>query len=140
MRKRVSEKEKYELVERYYKGESATDLCIQTGIARSTFYTWTKLFNTTISKAGYVVNANEFVKLKQHISKQDQIIEVMKRVNCSATAPLHDRLKELVPLRGQYSDRILCEALSVASLVLQHAGRIVKVDKYVHLVEIDNFF
>lgn len=37
---RISAEEKYLLVTRYQDGESVAEICTDTGVARSTFYTW----------------------------------------------------------------------------------------------------
>jgi putative transposase len=77
---RLSEEEKYQLVERYQNGESVSAICFQTGISKSTFYTWLRPYKSTYSNAGYTVSANEFIKMKQHIVKLEQKIEVLQEV------------------------------------------------------------
>lgn len=42
--------QKRELVLRYQNGESVSDICTQTGIARSTFYSWLKPYQPTITE------------------------------------------------------------------------------------------
>lgn len=42
-----------------------------------------------------------------------QICEVLKTVNCTVSSPLKEKLYELEKLHGQYSVRVLCEALEV---------------------------
>lgn len=46
--------QKRELVLRYQNGESVSDICTQTGIARSTLYSRLKPYQTTITEAGMV--------------------------------------------------------------------------------------
>lgn len=110
---RIDTEQKQELVSRYYSGESATDICTQAGIARSTFYTWLKPYQTTVTDAGYIVNAAEFVKLKKKVEKLEQKVEVLQTVNCTVASPLKKKLYELEVLHGQYSIHVLCEALKV---------------------------
>ncbi len=43
--------QKQALVLRYQNGESVSDICTQTGIARSTLYSWLKPYQTTITEA-----------------------------------------------------------------------------------------
>ena len=62
---RYDDKLKERLVEQYYDGASASDICFQNDIPRSTFYTWLKPYKTTHTKSGYEVSSNEFIKLKQ---------------------------------------------------------------------------
>lgn len=107
--KRSSE-EKAQLVVRYYNGESVSSICTQEGISRSTFYTWLQPYQTNATKSGGSISAAEFVKMKQ---KLEQKIAILQTVNCTASAPLQQRLRELERLHGQYSVHVLCEALQV---------------------------
>lgn len=110
---KLSNEEKYQLVQRYHNSESATDICMEAGIAKSTLYSWIKPYKVTFTDAGYAVSANEFIKMKQHITKLEQKLEVLQKVNCTVSAPLKERLHELALLHGQYSVHVLCEALDV---------------------------
>jgi len=114
MSKRLSHTAKQQLVARYHNGETASDICAQSGIARSTFYTWLKPFKTTTTNSGHIVSPSEFIRMKQHLSKLEQIIEVLKKVACTSSAPLPEKLNELALLHGQYSVHVLCEALDVS--------------------------
>lgn len=105
--------QKQALVTRYHNGESATEICTEAGIPRSTFYTWLKPYQTTVTSAGHVVNAAEFVKMKKKLEKLEQKLEVLQKVNCMVLSPLQKKLYELEALQGQYSIHILCEALKV---------------------------
>jgi len=105
---------KKELVERYYNGGSVADICFENNIPRSTFYTWLKSYKTSYTKSGYEVSANEFLKMKQQIQKQQQIIEVLKSVDCTMTVTLKEKLYALEKLYEQYSVYILCEALEIS--------------------------
>ena len=105
---------KEKLVERYYNGESATNICFENNIPKSTFYTWLKPYKTNCTKTGYEVSANEFIKMKQQLKKQKQIIEVLKSVDCTMNATLKEKLYALEKLYGQYSVHVLCEALEVS--------------------------
>lgn len=110
---KLSNEEKYQLVQRYHNGESAADICMGASIARSTFYAWIKPYKVTYTDAGYAVNANEFIKMKQHLTKLEQKLEVLQKVNCTVSSPLKVRLHELALLHGQYSVYVLCESLNV---------------------------
>ena len=105
--------QKQELVLRYQNGESVSDICTQTGIARSTLYSWLKPYQTTITEAGTVVTPQEFSALKKRVEKLEGIIQVLKSVDCTVSAPLQDKLKALETLYGQFSVHTLCDALEV---------------------------
>lgn len=111
---RLNAEEKQALVSRYHAGESAAEICADTGIARSTFYTWIKPYTTTTTDSGHVVSQQEFIKMKQRIQKLEQKVEILQKVGCTASAPLQEKLQELSKLYGQYSVHVLCEALCVS--------------------------
>lgn len=111
---RLSTEEKQSLVARYHTGESVTEICADTGVARSTFYTWIKPYTTTTTDSGCVVSQQEFIKMKQRIQKLEQKVEILQKAGCTASAPLQEKLQELSKLYGQYSVHALCEALCVS--------------------------
>lgn len=47
---------KQSLVARYRAGESVTKICADSGVARSTFYTWIKPYTVTITDSGHAVS------------------------------------------------------------------------------------
>lgn len=112
--KKFSKEEKCQLVERYHNGDSIPNICMESGVARSTFYTWLTLYKTTYTNAGYVVSAAEFIKTKQRLVKLEQKIEVLQKVACTVSSPIKEKLQELSLLHGQYSVHVLCEALEVS--------------------------
>ena len=105
--------QKRELVLRYQNGESIADICTQTGIARSTLYSWLKSYQTIITDAGTVITPKEFLALKKRVKKLEGIIQVLKSVDCTVSSPLQDKLKALEVLYGQFSVHTLCDALEV---------------------------
>lgn len=111
---RWSTEEKQSMVARYRAGESVAEICADTGVARSTFYTWIKPYTTTTTDSGHVVSQQEFIKMKQRIQKLEQKVEILQKVGCTASAPLQEKLQELTKLYGQYSVHALCEALCVS--------------------------
>lgn len=52
--------------------------------------------------------------MKQKLQKLEQKLEILQKVNCTASAPLQEKLQELAKLYGQYSVHALCEALCVS--------------------------
>ena len=108
----ISTEEKRSLVARYQAGESVADICADTGVPRSTFYTWIKPY--TVTDSGYTVSQQAFIKMKQKLQKLEQKIEILQKVNCTVSAPLQEKLQELSKLHGQYSVHALCEALRVS--------------------------
>lgn len=111
---RMSAEEKKMLIARYQAGESVAEICAETGVARSTFYTWIKPFAATKTDSGYEVSQNEFIKMKHRIQKLEQKVEILQKVGCTTSSPLQIKLQELAKLYGQYSVHALCEALCVS--------------------------
>lgn len=114
MRTMYTKEQKHELVKRYYDGESASDICLQTGIPRSTFYTWIKPYKIMGIASGYEVSAVDYARQKKHIHKLENMIKVLQTVNCTVASPLKVKLKELTKLYGKYSVHVLCDSLDVA--------------------------
>jgi putative transposase len=90
-----SDEQKQELVACYYNGKSASDICLQYGVPRSTFYTWLKPYKTEVTPSGHIVSANKFIEMKQRLEKLEQKIEVLQKVDCTVSSPLQDKLREL---------------------------------------------
>ena len=111
---RISIEEKQTLVARYRAGESVAEICADSGVARSTFYTWIKPYTVTLTDSGHAVSQQAFIKMKQKLQKLEQMIEILQKVNCTVSAPLQEKLQELARLHGQYSVHALCEALCVS--------------------------
>jgi len=99
---RTSAEEKQLLVARYMDGESVAEICADAGVARSTFYSWIKPFAVIKTDSGCAVSQQEFIKMKQKIQKLEQKVEILQKVNCTASSPLQEKLEELVKLYGQY--------------------------------------
>ena len=111
---RISIEEKQTLVARYRAGESVAEICADSGVARSTFYTWIKPYTVTMTDSGHAVSQQAFIKTKQKLQKLEQKIEILQRVNCTVSAPLQEKLQELAKLHGQFSVHAFCEALCVS--------------------------
>ena len=100
---RLSAEEKGALVARYHAGEAVAEICADTGIARSTLYTWIKPYTTTTTDSDHVVSQQEFIKLKQKNQKLEQKLEILQKVGCTVSSPLQEKRQELAKLYDQYS-------------------------------------
>ena len=65
---RISIEEKHSLVARYQAGESVSDICADSGVPKSTFYTWIKPYTVTMTDSGHAVSQQAFIKMKQKLS------------------------------------------------------------------------
>ncbi len=114
MRKsRFVESRKITAVADYYKGVPVVQIAAKLGISRSTIYVWIRnqkaegLIKT-------VPTQKEVMNLKQKLAKLLGIVSVLKAVDCTANAPLHERLLAAESLYGKYSVYVLCDALNIA--------------------------
>ncbi len=107
-----TESEKESIIARYHAGETVSAISSDTGIPRSTIYDWLKdeKSKDTVKKT---VSINGYRLIENKVSRLQGIIEILKRVECSAKDPLDVRLSALEALQSQYSVRMLCEALDV---------------------------
>ena len=89
----ISTEEKRSLVTRYQAGESVAEICADTGVSRSTFYTWIKPYTVTMTDSGHAVSQQAFIKMKQKLQKLEKKIEILQKVNCTVSAPLQEKLQ-----------------------------------------------
>jgi len=127
---RFTTKEKKEIVAQYWEGTSVTSLCAQYDVPRSTLYSWLKPYkklDTSDSTTPPHITQKEYADLKRHADKQDKILEVIRISGCSPSALLEERLAVFKSLQGQFSARVLCEALNISRGT--YHNRIIKQEK-----------
>ena len=116
MNYKYSEIDKENLIKRYLSGESAATIVEENGVPRSTFYSWVKKYSEKQNvKNKKVVSPSDFRLLLRNNERLNGIIKILQTATCTATAPLSEKLNalELLYGGGQYSVRVLCEALMV---------------------------
>lgn len=113
MNTKFTQQEKQTLINRYLSGESVKFITTDTGIARSTLYSWIKAYKENLSK-DTKITLREFSESKRKVERLNRIITILQSVNCSANSPLQERLKVIEELSSEYNVNTLCEALKVA--------------------------
>ena len=108
------QKEKVAVVNRYLNGETISSIARETGISRSTIYTWIKERNKAFNK-GKAPNFRHLHDLEQKVERQQLIIEILQRSPCSPNAPLAQRYEVIKNLCDEYNVHTLCEALKVST-------------------------
>lgn len=109
-----NEEEKRALVNLYYNGKTAAEICQEHQIPRSTFYSWIQAFRTVgFKNSARIVTLKDFDSLLRRCEKQERIIAVLKSIPAIANATTQEKLAALEPLYGQFSVHILCKALDV---------------------------
>lgn len=106
--------EKQQLVSRYLNGKSVASICADAGIAKSTLYSWIKQYQPTKTRSGRVITPKDYDSLLRRCEKQEQLISVLKTVDCLPSAPLQEKLLALERLYGQFSVHVLCDAMDVS--------------------------
>ena len=113
MKKAYSAAEKETVVNRYIGGESVMAIHKDTGISRQTIYRWIENAQQRMyNKKG--INLRDVHFLKQSHARQQIIIDILRRSPCSPSAPLSERYVAITSLSAEYSESVLCDALSVA--------------------------
>ena len=106
------------IVAQHKNGVSVKQLSTEYGICARTIYRWANIYGgnqaAEISNDPQQYSAKEYHTHVRHIAKLENIISVLKTVNCTVHAPLKERLLELEQLYGQYDVHTLCEALEVS--------------------------
>lgn len=74
MKTNYTEERKHELVKRYYDGESASVICLHSGVPRSTFYTWVKAYKVVGTVLDFEVSAVNYSRQKQRLDKLENMI------------------------------------------------------------------
>lgn len=104
---------KTQLVTRFLDGESMSALSSETGIPKSTLYSWVQLHIPTKSHLDRSPTIHQYNTLKSHAKKLENMIEVLQKVGCCVSSPLKEKLNAMEALHGEYSVRALCDALKV---------------------------
>lgn len=95
--KNYSESEKSAAVNRFLvNSESVADIAADTGISRSTLYAWIKSAQTDPDMLEFTLK--NFRMLEAKAKRLEGIIEILQIVNCTANAPLNERLQALSSL------------------------------------------
>ena len=110
---KYSNEEKLSIITRYQQGESAIALSNELAIPRSTLYRWFNSFPADSSGNPLKFSYQEYALLQRKVEKLQNIITILKSVDCLVSAPLKERLHALEPFYGKYKVHTICEALEV---------------------------
>ena len=89
---KFTDAQKKVIVARREKGESVRSLCSVFNIPRSTLYRWCKSHKTNTIANGIPFTAREINQMQNRIVKLNNIIAILKTVNCTVSAPLRECL------------------------------------------------
>ncbi len=111
---KFSATEKQAFIARYLNGESVNSISADSGISRSTLYSWITASKDSVLGAKKHITIQHYNALLQHTRKMEQMIAVLQVAPCAATAPLKERLIAIEGMDDSISVHVRCEALNVS--------------------------
>lgn len=109
-----TDKEKVAIVALYKQGISTQSLGLEHNVSARTIYRWAKTHYDISPDEKRTLSAKEYDMLLHRVAKLENIITILKKVNCTVHDPLKEKLDELERLYGQYDVHTLCDALDVS--------------------------
>lgn len=85
---KFTDEQKKSIVARREKGESICALCSEYSVPCSTLYRWCKIYKAHIISDDIRFTVREVLQMQNRITKLNKIIEILKSVNCTVSAPL----------------------------------------------------
>lgn len=104
--------EKFSIIKRYKQGETVAEISKESGVARATIYRWIK-DSSSVASCEKLYSPRDIYQLERRLKKVENIVHILKTVDCSVSSPLKDRLAALEKLYEQYDVHTICEALDV---------------------------
>lgn len=111
MNKRIDEKQKRKVVERYLCGESVVSICKDIGYPRSTVYVWIGKYKSGLQN--HQINLKDYKILKIMYERQKLVVHILQNAHCRANDSLHERLQAIKDLSSKYTVYTLCDAFNV---------------------------
>ena len=90
MRKHYSDETKNQTVQDFINGKSVSKIHTETGISRSTIYSWIESQKETFTKAEKI-NLRDYRELVAKCERQQKIIQILKESPCTVSSPLRER-------------------------------------------------
>ena len=113
MKKYYSDETKNQTVQEFINGKSVSKIHAETGISRSTIYSWIESQKETFTKAEKI-NLRDYRELVAKCERQQKIIQILKESPCTVSSPLRERYNVIKAFKDTYSETLLCDALNVS--------------------------
>ena len=85
--------EKQAVIDRVISGEPSVRILADTGIPKSTFYSWLRIYREEQNAANRrTVDIRNFHLLENKVARLESIVEILKSATCTPKAPLRQRL------------------------------------------------
>ncbi len=116
MKTTYTPEQKQSIIDRYITGrESYLKIYADTGISKSTFYTWIKQYKIeqeeTKKKS---VNYRNFVLLENKVKRLENMVAILKDVGRIDDIPLKRKLYLAESFSGEYSVHLICDTLNIS--------------------------
>lgn len=116
----LTPEQKKALVDGFKASKNKAAFAMEHNIPRSTLYSWCKIDDFIQDYQHKTINMKMYFEVLRTRDKLQQMIEVLHKVHCTASSPLHVKMSEMEGLIGQYSINVLCEALCVNKTTFHH--------------------
>ena len=115
MKKTYTSEQKQAIIERYISGgETYLQISEDTGIAKSTFYSWLKKYNIEKETAKKkTVNFRNFMLLENKVARLENMVDILKSVGGIEDIPLRKKLYLAERFYNEYSAHLICETLDI---------------------------
>ena len=88
-----TQEEKQAIIDRVISGEPSAHILANTGIPKSTFYSWLRIYQEEQNAASRrTVDIRNFHLLENKIARLESIVEILKSATCTPMSPLKQRL------------------------------------------------
>ena len=112
MTKRYTKEIHWQAVNRYFKGkQTAAQISHVMNIPHQTVGAWITAAKSRVADIRWTPRRIRDMCAK--VKRLESIISVLKSVECTVNSPQKERLREMERLHGQFSSRVLCDALEV---------------------------
>ena len=96
-----TKEEKQAVIDRVISGEPSAHILADTGIPKSTFYSWLRIYQEEQNAANRrKVDIRNFHLLENKVARLESIVEILKSAPCTPSAPLRQRLYAAEQLYG----------------------------------------
>lgn len=88
-----TQEEKQAVIDRVISGEPSASILADTGIPKSTFYSWLRIYQEEKNAANRrSVDIRNFHLLENKVARLEDIVEILKSATCTPKSPLKQRL------------------------------------------------
>ncbi len=115
MKNTYTSEQRQTIIDRYISGgETYLQISADTGIAKSTFYSWLKQYNIEKEMAKKkAVNYRNFMLLENKVARLENMVDILKSVGGIGDIPLRKKLYLAERFYNEYSVHLICETLDI---------------------------